>query len=130
MIDISNNGGSTWQTVENVTENAGAWVTSTFDISSLITPSSDMRIRFIAGDLGEGSVVEAAIDLLTVGGVLCEDTTPCPGDLTGDGAVGGDDLGLLLAVFGTSDPAADLDGDGNVGGGDLGLILSAWGVCP
>ena len=130
VIDISNDGGSSWQTVENVTENAGAWVTKTFNIGSLITPSSDMRIRFIAGDLGEGSVVEAAIDLLTVGGVLCEDTTPCPGDLTGDGAVGGDDLGLLLAVFGTSDPDADLDGDGNVGGGDLGLILSAWGGCP
>jgi len=129
-IDISNNGGASWQTIEDVTENADAWVTRVYAIDSLITPTSDMKIRFIAGDLGDGSVVEAAIDLLVVGGVACEDTPPCVGDLNGDGSVGGDDLGLLLAVFGTSDAAADLDGDGNVGGGDLGLILSGWGLCP
>ena len=55
---------------------------------------------------------------------------PCPGDLNGDGGVDGGDLGLLLAVWGTSDPAADLDGSGTVDGGDLGLLLSAWGPCP
>ena len=129
-IDISNNGGATWQTVEDVTENAGAWVTSSFEVASLITPTDDMRIRFIAGDLGDGSVVEAAIDLLTVGGVQCDDVAPCLGDLTGDGTVGGDDLGLLLALFGGSDAAGDLDGNGSVGGGDLGIMLAAWGACP
>ena len=55
---------------------------------------------------------------------------PCPGDLNGDGRVDGGDLGLLLAVWGTSDPAADLNGSGTVDGGDLGLLLSAWGPCP
>jgi hypothetical protein len=54
----------------------------------------------------------------------------CPGDLDGDGVIGGGDFGLLLSAFGTSDPAADLDGDGTVGGGDVGLLLSVWGVCP
>ena len=129
-VDISNNGGLTWQTIEDVSENAEAWVTKVYEIQSLITPTTDMQIRFIAGDLGDGSVVEAAVDLLVVGGVACEDTLPCLGDINGDGAIGGDDLGLLLAVFGTSDPDADLDGNGNVGGGDLGLILSGWGLCP
>ena len=47
-----------------------------------------------------------------------------PGDLDGDGEVGGGDLGVLLARWGTSDPAADLDGNGIVGGSDLGLLLS------
>ena len=129
-IDISNNGGASWQTVEDVNENAGAWVTRVYDIASLITPTSDMRIRFIASDLGDGSLVEAAIDLLVVGGVSCEDAPDCPADFNGDGAVEGSDLGLLLAVWGTNDAQADLDGDGNVGGGDLGLILSGWGLCP
>ena len=129
-IDISNNGGSTWQTVEDVNENAGAWVTRVYDIASLITPTSDMRIRFIASDLGDGSLVEAAIDLLVVGGVSCEDAPSCLGDFNGDGEVEGSDLGLLLAVWGTNDDQADLDGDGIVAGGDLGLILSGWGLCP
>ena len=129
-IDISNDGGATWQTVEDVTENAGAWVTRSYQIDSLITPSNDMRLRFIAGDLGDGSLVEAAIDLLVVGGVACNDAEPCIGDLSGDGSVGGEDVGLLLALWGTNDATADLDGDGTVGGGDVGLLLSGWGLCP
>ena len=129
-IDISNNGGATWQTLEDVNENAGVWVTRVYQIDSVITPTSDMKLRFIASDLGDGSLVEAAVDLLEVGGVFCEDAPSCLGDLTGDGSIGGDDLGLLLAVFDSDDPDADLDGDGIVGGGDLGLILSGWGLCP
>ena len=89
-----------------------------------------MQIRFIAGDLGEGSLVEAAIDLLIVGGVACDDApSSCPGDLDGDGEISGGDLGLLLAVWDTDDADADLDGDGTVSGGDLGLLLSGWGFC-
>ena len=130
-IDISNDGGATWQTVEDVNENAGAWVSRSYEIASLITPSDDMRIRFIASDLGDGSLVEAAIDVLVVGGVQCEDAPPtCVGDITGDGMIGGDDLGLLLAVFGSDDASGDLDGDGIVAGGDLGILLSGWGLCP
>lgn len=62
--------------------------------------------------------------------VLPSDDVPCPADLNGDGMVGGADLGLLLAAWGTADPAADLDGSGSIDGGDLGLLLSAWGLCP
>ena len=48
-------------------------------------------------------------------------------DIDGDGVVDGRDLGILLAGWGSTDPALDLDGDGIVGGGDLGLMLAAWG---
>jgi hypothetical protein len=48
------------------------------------------------------------------------------GDLDGDGAVNGSDLGLLLAAWGTNDPSADLNGDGFVDGADLGILLGAW----
>ena len=51
----------------------------------------------------------------------------CPGDLNGDGAVNGGDLGLLLAAWGG--PGGDLNGDGVTDGGDLGLLLSYWGNC-
>jgi hypothetical protein len=48
------------------------------------------------------------------------------GDLTGDGAVGGADLGMLLGAWGSRDATADLNGDSIVDGIDLGLLLSAW----
>ncbi|MEY3025049.1 MAG: Dockerin type domain, partial [Planctomycetota bacterium] len=50
---------------------------------------------------------------------------PCPGDLDGDGTIGGGDLAVLLAGWGGSSP--DLDGDGVVGGSDLAVLLSSWG---
>jgi alpha-tubulin suppressor-like RCC1 family protein len=61
---------------------------------------------------------------------LGADTTPaCPGDLTADGVVDGQDLGLLLSSW-NGDGPADLNRDGTVDGQDLGLMLSAWGDCP
>jgi hypothetical protein len=60
---------------------------------------------------------------------LCERpcAAACQGDVNGDGVVSGADLGAMLGVFGTSDPAADLNGDGVVSGADLGILLGDWG---
>ena len=55
---------------------------------------------------------------------------PCLGDLTGDNAVDGADIGLLLAAWGSCPGCdADLNGSGAVDGADLGQLLSAWGLC-
>ena len=57
---------------------------------------------------------------------------PCVADLNGDGVVGGEDLAVLLAFWGsckTSDCPADFDGDGAVTGADLSVLLASWGVC-
>ena len=61
---------------------------------------------------------------------LPDECLPCPADLTGDHAVTGADLGLLLGSWGQSDVPADLNADGTVGGADLGILLGAWGACP
>jgi hypothetical protein len=53
---------------------------------------------------------------------------PCSADLDGDGAVGGADLGILLAQWG-GPGSADLDASGSVDGADLGLLLAEWGNC-
>jgi hypothetical protein len=47
------------------------------------------------------------------------------GDLNGDGAVNGADLGILLSQWG-GPGSGDLDGDGVVGGADLGALLAFW----
>jgi len=55
----------------------------------------------------------------------------CPADANGDGAVNGADLSVLLATFGTSQPAGtngDLNGDGVVNGADLSVLLAGFGT--
>lgn len=56
-------------------------------------------------------------------------TSACPPDLTGDGAVDGADLGLLLGNWGGVG-TGDINGDGTVDGADLGVLLGSWGPCP
>jgi len=52
-----------------------------------------------------------------------------PGDLNGDGAVNGADIGIMLNGWGAcGNPCpGDLDGNGSVNGADLGILLAAWG---
>jgi hypothetical protein len=55
----------------------------------------------------------------------------CVGDFNGDGDIGGGDLTILLAAWGTADANVDLNGDGIISGGDLTILLAAWGIpCP
>ncbi len=47
-------------------------------------------------------------------------------DIDRNGSVGGADLSLLLAAWGTFNIAADIDQDGIVSGTDLSALLAAW----
>ena len=62
------------------------------------------------------------------------DVDPCPGDISGNGAVDGVDLSVLLGVWGTDGSGgefdADVTNDGIVNGADLTIILGGWGPCP
>ena len=126
-VEISTDGGKTWTTIAIIADNASAW--RLLEIEVDLTDSISTLVRFVASDLGDGSIVEAAIDDFSLTTRSCP-KTDCPGDLNGGGQVDGGDLGLLLAAWGTSDPAADLNGDGTVNGADLGLLLADWGPCP
>jgi len=53
----------------------------------------------------------------------------CPVDLTCDGQVDGQDLGVLLGSWGSFGVPADVNGDGTVDGQDLGVLLGNWGAC-
>ena len=124
-ISISGDGGTTWTLLQDVSDNAGAWVEKSFLISSFVTPTATMRVRFQARDLGSGSVVEAAIDDFRVSRFECQPFAPA--DFNRDGVVDGIDLGVLLAAWGTPGGPADLNGDGVVDGNDLGSLLGSWG---
>ena len=52
------------------------------------------------------------------------------GDLNLDGCVDSGDLGLLIALWGLTDPpVGDLNGDGFIAAGDLGLLIGNWAPC-
>ncbi len=134
VVDISNDDGSTWTNVETVgpsgPQTSGGWFFHEFNVADFILPTAQVRLRFIASDEGEGSIIEAAVDDLQVAVIDCGQAIP--GDLDGDGTVGIFDLLILLSNWGPCpdppDPcAADLDGDGNVGILDLLALLANWG---
>ena len=49
------------------------------------------------------------------------------GDVNCDGIIDANDLAILLAAWGTSNPQADIDRSGTVDGGDLATLLANWG---
>jgi hypothetical protein len=70
LIDVSNDGGDSWLNVEEVGPSgpgtSGGWFFHIFRVADVLTPSADVVLRFVASDLGSGSLVEAAIDDLVV----------------------------------------------------------------
>lgn len=127
-VQISNNNGMTWTLLEDVSENAGAWVHKSWRVADFVTPTTQVRVRFQARDLGSGSIVEAGVDDVSVTTLEC-DFVPNSADLNGDGVVGAADLALLLGSWGPCPPPcpADLNGDGAVNATDLALLLGSWG---
>jgi len=122
-VQISNNNGATWVQLELVTENLNAWSNKTFRVADFVTPTATMRVRWLASDLGSGSLVEAGVDDFRVFGINC--TPPNnPADLNNDGSVNGTDLAIVLSAWGTA--AGDVSGDGTTDGTDLAALLSAW----
>lgn len=78
-IDVSVDGGNNWVRGETVgpTGTGPGWVMSGFKLLDLgLTPTSQVVLRFIADDAEPGSIVEAAIDDVTVVGRLCSDPPP------------------------------------------------------
>jgi len=73
---ITSDDGATWVPVETVgptgLETAGEWFLHAFDAGALVPLTAQVRLRFEASDLGQFSIVEAAIDDVAVYGVTCD----------------------------------------------------------
>jgi hypothetical protein len=60
---VSNDGGTTWVTAETVSGGGGGgWVRSSFLVEDFVTPTNQVRVRFLALDNPADSIVEAGID--------------------------------------------------------------------
>ncbi len=104
-IEITNNNGSSWVTVETVgpddDESSGNWFYHQFTVSDFVTPTANVRMRFIAADEGSSSVVEAAIDQFEVFQFECEICQPDLG-FSGPGTADLSVCGTLLTPTGSA----------------------------
>jgi hypothetical protein len=69
VVDVSNDGGTTWSSVENINPPSGeqnTWRRVEVDIIDRFGSPNLVQLRFRASDLNAGSIVEAAVDDLTV----------------------------------------------------------------
>jgi choice-of-anchor B domain-containing protein len=62
---ISNDNGATWVAVDTTRGAENAWEEQTIEVARFLTPTAQMRLRFIAADRGFPSIVEAALDDIT-----------------------------------------------------------------
>jgi murein tripeptide amidase MpaA len=129
-VQLSNNNGVSFVTIETVTENTSAWVRRQIRVSDYMTPTASMRLRFIARDT-TGAIVEAAVDECSAFALNCPATPPCLADWNGDGVVDFNDLLDYLNDFNAGNPRADLNGDGVVDFNDLLEFLNHYNSpCP
>lgn len=128
LVEITADGGQNWTPVEMVGPTGpatlGNWFYHEFRVGDFVSPTSAVRVRFVAADDLNASIVEAAVDDFFVRVVTC-DGDATPGDLNGDGAVDESDVAIFVAVLtGTdTDPIhtarSDLDGNGVADGDDV-----------
>lgn len=64
-VEVSNDDGANWSTVESV-PGSGGWVRTEFRVSDFVTPTGTVRIRFSATDNPNDSVTEAGLDAVEV----------------------------------------------------------------
>ncbi len=115
-VDVSNDGGQTWKNAETVgpsgPETHAGWFFHQFSLGSIVAPSAKVRVRFIAEDAGEGSLVEAAVDDFAIETVLCGKA--CYADFDGNGTLDLFDFLAYVNSFNAGDKTADCDGNGGL----------------
>jgi hypothetical protein len=81
LVEISNNGGTTWQTLETLGQTTTPWTEARFDLQQALgAPPARVALRFTACDQDPGSLVEALVDDVKFEktGWICEDPKPRP----------------------------------------------------
>jgi hypothetical protein len=126
VVQISNDDGANWTDVERVgpggPQTIGGWLSHAFAVSAIITPTSQMKLRFIASDTGTDSIVEAGVDDVLVQGYVCP--AACPSDWNHDGFQDSADFFDFLTAFFTDN--ADFNHSGLTDSQDFFDFLAAF----
>ncbi|MBO6512990.1 MAG: trypsin-like serine protease [Phycisphaerales bacterium] len=126
-VFVSDNDGADYVLVETVGPSgagtSGGWIETGFNVSDFVNLTSTVRVKFVASDLGDGSIVEAGIDDVRVLGVSCSSDF-CPADLNEDGSLDFFDLSMFLSDM------IDWDGNTTFDFFDISGYLSDFAGCP
>ena len=107
-VRISNDNGASWQLLDTIDQSTGGWELREYDLGGVIAPSDAVRLRFEASDLGDGSIVEAAVDDLRVVTAGCPDTGNIADLVPPFGVLDLADIQAFVDGFLNQDPIADL----------------------
>ncbi len=137
-VDVSNDGGNTWASLENTSVSNNFWVLKQFLISEYISLTNNMKFRFIAedvfndGDIGSGgSLVEAGIDDFLIEVFEENDNNCLAGDVNEDSSINVQDIVNMVSLI-VNPPnnlniyfcSADLNADDNINVQDIILLVS------
>ncbi|MEM9166495.1 MAG: trypsin-like serine protease [Planctomycetota bacterium] len=135
-VFVSDDNGQTYTLVETVGPagdgTSGGWIETGFSVGDFVDLTSTIRVKFVASDLGEGSLVEAAIDDVRIFGASCT-TNPCPGDVNRDGTITDSDFFAWVTAFTASprtpeqEEACDVNLDSSCTDSDFFAWVTAFG---
>ncbi|MEM7754059.1 MAG: M14 family zinc carboxypeptidase [Planctomycetota bacterium] len=109
VVRLANDNGVLFTITNTIIESSGAWLKETIRIADYMEPTDQMRIQFIAIDQQGGSIVEAAIDDVSIEFRGCVDPDVSPADLAAPfGVLDLADIDAFIAGFQAADPVADL----------------------
>ena len=113
---VSNNGGGQWTFLETIgptVDSSGGWIESVFYLSDYLGLTSQMQLKFFVTDSVHNSVVEGAIDDLTIQAIVCStnvgstycspavpNSTGLSASISGSGSANALDNDLSLTVEG------------------------------
>jgi hypothetical protein len=131
-VSVSVDNGTTWTPAETVGPGSSSdpntnpgWILASWSFASLgLTPTSTVRVRFVADD-ATGAIVEAAIDDFAIDGASCTGAV-CRPDYNTDGVVTVQDIFDFLNGWFVSAPSADYNTDGVVTVQDIFDFLNGW----
>ncbi len=105
VVEISNNNGTNWTTVETITGNAAVagWVQRSIAVDAFVAPTSQVRMRFSATDADVPSVAEAGLDAFRVERRTCAAQPDC----NGNGILDSDDIASGRSSDGNADFVPD-----------------------
>jgi len=128
-VDLSNDAGANWASVEVVgpagSGTSGGWLYHEYRVVDVLPLTAQMRMRFIAEDAGAGSLVEAAIDDMSVFRYFCP---TCPSDFNASGGTPDDaDVAAFFDAWNNGDASADLNHSGGTpDDADVAAFFGFW----
>jgi C1A family cysteine protease len=104
-VYLSDNDGADWTIAEMVGPlSSSGWAEHSFMLDDFVTPTSQVKVRFEASDLGGGSVVEAGIDDFYVSFFYCGEVPPSISDIPDSTIVEGGSFGQINLDDYVNDP--------------------------